>query len=179
MNARLHRALEQGRAEGRAEAAEEMEKRLVIARTESDERIGALMEGIAQQVRAFTASLEHDAYAFALAVAERIVKREILLDDEIVVRQVREALRRIVGVESIKVRVHPDDEVLVRSHRAALLALTDATRDVVIEPDNTIERGGCILESASGNVDARIATQLRQVEHALRIEEKVPGEHRP
>lgn len=179
LNARLHRALEQGRAEGRAEAEEELEKRLVIARTESDERIGALMEGIAQQVRAFTASLEHDAYAFALAVAERIVKREIQLDDEIVVRQVREALRRIVGVESIRVRVHPDDEVLVRSHRAALLALTDTTRDVVIEPDNTIERGGCILESASGNVDARIATQLRQVEHALRIEEKVPREHRP
>jgi len=179
MNARLHSALEQGRAEGRAEAAEELEKRLVIARTESDERIGALMEGIAQQVRAFTASLEHDAYAFALAVAERIVKREIQLDDEIVVRQVREALRRIVGVESFKVRVHPDDEVLIRSHRAALLALTDTTRDVVIEPDNTIERGGCILASASGNVDARIATQLRQVEHALRIEEKVPREHRP
>ncbi|HSQ74393.1 MAG TPA: FliH/SctL family protein, partial [Bacteroidota bacterium] len=179
MNARLHRALEQGRAEGRAEIREEMEKRLTIARTESDERIGALMEGIAQQVRAFTASLEHDAYAFALAVAERIVKREIQLDDEIVVRQVREALRRIVGVESIKVRVHPDDEVLIRSHRAALLALTDTTRDVVIEADHTIERGGCILESASGNVDARIATQLRQVEHALRVEETVPGDHRP
>lgn len=178
MNARLHRALVQGRAEGRAEIREEMEKRLTIARTESDERIGALMEGIAQQVRAFTASLEHDAYAFALAVAERIVKREIQLDDEIVVRQVREALRRIVGVESIKVRVHPDDEALIRSHRAALLALTDTTRDVVIEADHTIERGGCILESASGNVDARIATQLRQVEHALRVEENVPGDHR-
>ena len=178
MNARLHRALEQGRAEGRAEIREEMEKRLTIARTESDERIGALMEGVAQQVRAFTASLEHDAYAFALAVAERIVKREIQLDDEIVVRQVREALRRIVGVESIKVRVHPDDEVLIRSHRAALLALTDTTRDVVIEADHTIERGGCILESSSGNVDARIATQLRQVEHALRVEENVPGDHR-
>lgn len=178
MNARLHRSLEQGRAEGRAEIREEMEKRLTIARTESDERIGALMEGIAQQVRAFTASLEHDAYTFALAVAERIVKREIQLDDEIVVRQVREALRRIVGVESIKVRVHPDDEALIRSHRAALLALTDTTRDVVIEADHTIERGGCILESASGNVDARIATQLRQVEHALRVEENVPGDHR-
>jgi len=176
VKARLQRALEEGRAEGRAEAEAEMDKRLAIIRVETDDRIGALMEGIAQQVRAFTAALEHDAYAFALAVAGRIVKREVLLDDEVVIRQVREALRRIVGVETVRVRVHPDDEALIRSHRTALLALSDATRDVVIEPDATIERGGCVLESASGNVDARIATQLRQVEHALRVDEKVSGE---
>ena len=164
---RLERAYAQGRAEGRAEAEAEMQERLAIARTEADERIGALMEGIARQVRVFTTTLEHDAYAFSLAVAARIVKREISLDGEAVVRQVREALRRIVGVETIKLRIHPDDEVLIRSHRTTLMASSDALREVVIEPDAAIERGGCIIESTSGNVDARIATQLRQIENAL------------
>lgn len=164
---RLQRAYEKGRAEGRAEAEAEIQKRLAIARAEADDRIGALMEGIARQVRVFTASLEHDAYQFSLAVAERIIKREIARDDEIVVRQVREAIRRIVGVETIRLRIHPDDEALVRSHRAELLASADSLREVAIEPDDSLERGGCVIESSSGNVDARIATQLRQIDTAL------------
>jgi flagellar assembly protein FliH len=102
----------------------------------------------------------------SFTVAAR-TKREISLDGEAVVRQVREALRRIVGVETIKLRIHPDDEVLIRSHRTTLMASSDALREVVIEPDTAIERGGCIIESTSGNVDARIATQLRQIENAL------------
>jgi flagellar biosynthesis/type III secretory pathway protein FliH len=36
-----------------------------------------------------------------------------------------------------------------------------------VEPDESIEPGSCIVECASGNVDARWATQLRQVEAAL------------
>ena len=167
MSKRLQRAYEKGRVEGRAEAEAEIQKRLAIARAETDDRIGALMGGIARQVRAFTASLEHDAYQFSLAVAERIVKREIARDDEVVVRQVREAIRRIVGVETIRLRIHPDDEALVRSHRAELLASADSIRDVAIEPDDSLERGGCVIESSSGNVDARIATQLRQIDTAL------------
>jgi flagellar assembly protein FliH len=79
----------------------------------------------------------------------------------------REAIRRIVGVEIITVRVHPEDEALVRSHRSALLSSSDSVREIVIEGDESIERGGCILESATGNVDARIGSQLRQIETAL------------
>lgn len=173
---RLQRAYERGRAEARTEAETELARRLDTARAEADERIGALMEGIAGQVRSFTATLEHDAYAFAIAVAGRIVKHEITMDREVVVRQVREALRRIVGVESIKLRVHPEDEVLIRAHRTALLTSSDSVREVNIEPDPAIERGGCIIESSSGNVDARIATQLRQVENALCAEETIPQE---
>jgi flagellar biosynthesis/type III secretory pathway protein FliH len=173
---RLQRAYEQGRAEARAEAETELALRLDTARAEADERMGALMEGIAGQVRAFTAALERDAYTFAIAVAGRIVKHEIAIDREVVVRQVRESLRRIVGVESIKLRVHPEDEVLIRSHRTALLTSSDSVREVIIEPDPAIERGGCIIESSSGNVDARIATQLRQVENALCAEESIPQE---
>ena len=176
---RLRNAYEQGRADGRADTERAVQQALACARSEADERIGALMEGIARQIRAFTAALEQDAYKFAMSVAERIIKREIARDDEAVVRQVRDALRRIVGVETVKLRIHPDDEILIRSHRGALLASADTIREVAFEPDDTIERGGCIIESSSGNVDARIATQLRQIDNALFAHEATPREHIP
>jgi flagellar assembly protein FliH len=84
-----------------------------------------------------------------------------------VIRQVRDALRRVVGVESVILRVHPDDEPAVREHRQPLLTGVDSLREFVVEADEKIERGGCIIESPSGTIDARLSTQLRQVETAV------------
>jgi flagellar biosynthesis/type III secretory pathway protein FliH len=55
----------------------------------------------------------------------------------------------------------------LRDRRNDLLASGEGVREIMIETDDTVERGGCIIESASGNIDARIATQLAQIETAL------------
>lgn len=175
---REQRAYQRGRADGEQAAAAVVSDRLAETRQQADERTMALIEGLAAQLRSFAASIERDAFQFALAVASRIVKKEVELDADTVVRQVREALHRVVGVESIRVRVHPDDEAVIRAARGALLGSVDSIREVAVETDESIDPGGCIIESASGNVDARIATQLRQVESALfgqseRVEERI------
>ena len=167
LEAQIQEAYERGRLDGAAEALASRNASEEAEHLATRERIAALLEQIAHQTSLFLGGLEQESYRFALAVAERIVKREITLDDALVMRQVRDAIRRIIGVESITVRVHPDDENLVRSHRPSLLSSSDSVREIIIEGDDTVERGGCILESATGNVDARIASQLRQIESAL------------
>ncbi len=164
---RLREEFERGRVQGLAEAAAAISERDAAAALEAEDHLRVLMENIVRETARFSGDLERDAYRFAIAVAERIVKREIALDESVVLRQMREAIRRIIGAESITMRVHPSDEALVRSHRAAMLSSSDAVREILIEGDETIERGGCILESATGNVDARIGTQMRQIETAL------------
>ena len=164
---RLREEFERGRVQGLTEAAAAIGERDEAERVASGRRLDVLLESMATETARFAAELEREAYRFAVAVAERIVKREITLDESVVMRQMREAIRRIVGVETITVRVHPADEALLRSHRSALLSSSDAVREILIEGDESIERGGCILESATGNVDARIGSQLRQIETAL------------
>jgi flagellar biosynthesis/type III secretory pathway protein FliH len=164
---RLREEFECGRVQGLTEAAAAIGARDDAERTAAARRLDVLLESMATETARFAADLEREAYRFAVAVAERIVKREITLDESVVMRQMREAIRRIVGVEAITVRVHPEDEALVRSHRSAMLSSSDSVREIVIEGDETVERGGCILESATGNVDARIGSQLRQIETAL------------
>ena len=164
---RLREEFERGRVQGLTEAAAAIGEREETARTASARRLDTLLESMAKETARFASDLEREVYRFAVAVAERIVKREITLDESVVMRQMREAIRRIVGVETITVRVHPEDEALVRSQRSAMLSSSDSVREIVIEGDESIERGGCILESATGNVDARIGSQLRQIETAL------------
>jgi Flagellar biosynthesis/type III secretory pathway protein len=43
----------------------------------------------------------------------------------------------------------------------------DSVREIVIESDNKVERGGCIIESDLGNIDARLSTQFELIEEAL------------
>lgn len=152
---------------GREEAMRELRAEHDRAMIEEQHRIDTLMISLQEQVTALKTRLEQDAFRFALAVAERIVKREVALDSDVTVRQIREAIQRVVGVESVKLRVHPLDEEILRKNRAHVLQGADSIRDLVIEPDEKIERGGCIIESAAGNVDARLATQLKQIESAL------------
>jgi flagellar assembly protein FliH len=163
----LSRAYTRGEEEGKRVAETAFQEALTQQRTEEDQRIASVLTSISKQMREMQKTIESDAYHFALAVAERIVKREVALHDDIVIAQIHEAIQRIVGVESIKLRVHPADEDVVRAHRNAFLSSLGGVREVVIDTDEGMERGGCIIESASGSIDARISTQLKQIEAAL------------
>ena len=163
----LDEAYRRGVSDGRKAAEEE----LLRTQQTSEKALMLHAEALAQSVKSGFATLlgriESDALRFALAVAERIVKREVRLDKDLVLRQIREAVKRIMGTDSIKLRVNPEDESVVRHHRSAILSTLESVREVIIEGDTSIDRGGCIIESTSGNVDACLETQLRQVEAAL------------
>jgi flagellar assembly protein FliH len=133
-------------------------------------RIGMLLANVQEQLDTFEKRAERTVVRLAIAVAEQIIKREIAADRETVLRQIREALRRVMGVGSVRLHVNPADEHMVREHRAEVMGSSDSVREIIIEADDQIPPGGCILESESGNVDARLATQLKKIESALNDE---------
>lgn len=157
------RGFHDGEEKGRTAADAEAEERLAAERG----AVGAYVEGLRKEFAKLAARLEQEAFRFAVAVAGRIVKHEVTVDDEVVVRQIQEGIRRVVGVESLKLRINPRDEAMVRTNKSFITAKSESVRDMVIETDEKIEPGGCILETSSGTVDARIFTQLEQIEAAL------------
>lgn len=167
----LDQALE---SEYRKGVEEGMARVEMAMRAEFDSRLSeeraqllALHAGIAEQMRHLMDRMARESFRFALAVAAKVVKREVTLDKEVIIRQIHEAVRRVAGVESVKLRLNPQDEAIVRERRSELLGATDSVRDLILEADDKVERGGCILETPSGNVDARWSTQLDQIEAAL------------
>jgi flagellar assembly protein FliH len=150
-----------------ADSSERMYDAVERARAEERERVEQFLASLEEQFRQVKERFEENVIKCALAVAERIVKREIARDQEFVLTQVREALKRVVGVSRIQLRVHPSDETLLQSRRAGLMEASDSLREISIEADETIEPGGCIVESESGSVDAQLSTQLQQIEEAL------------
>lgn len=164
---RLREEFKAGFDEGRRHAERSIREEYQRKNAEMQAAVDALLESIARQYKEFQAAAERHVVRLAVAVAERIVKRTIALDHEVVLRQIHEAMKRVVGVDRIRIRINPRDEEFVRAHRAELLTSADAVRELTLEADETIERGSCVLESDAGNVDASITTQLERIEAAL------------
>ena len=102
----------------------------------------------------------------AVKLAEKIIGREIERRDETLAEIVAAALRHARQQETLTVRVNPADLAAVEAHRDRLNP-SSRTRFLDIMADPRVRRGGCLIESEAGTVDAQLDTQLRVLEQAL------------
>jgi flagellar biosynthesis/type III secretory pathway protein FliH len=71
--------------------------------------------------------------------------------------------------KALRARLNPDDLRTIESSRDQLRKIGEPLpEELVLCADPGIARGGCVLESAAGQVDARMETQLELIEQALR-----------
>jgi len=134
--------------------------------------LGEIVEAARAERHVLLASAEPELVRLAVGIAERVLHQQIALDNGVVVEMARAAIARIVDRERITVRVNPADIEQMRGHRDELLALGDVKNMRVIE-DQRVDRGGVILETDAGSIDAKISTQLAEVRKILHIADDV------
>lgn len=155
---------EDGYAAGVTEAQAAMSDMLATMR--------GLIEATRSERHALLGSAEPELVRLAVGIAERVLHQQIALDHGVVVEMARAAIARLVDRETITVRVNPADVEQMRGHRDELLALGDVKTMRVIE-DQRVDRGGVILETDAGSIDAKISTQLTEVRKILHIVDDV------
>jgi type III secretion protein L len=97
-------------------------------------------------------------------------------DEELTVGVVRNALQVVRTQKQVTVRVSPSQEQTVRERLDAILAGYSGISYLEIMPDHRLKRGGCILETDIGVVDASVEVQLRALERALKARiDDMPG----
>lgn len=111
--------------------------------------------------------VEQDAVKLAVAVARKIVHREILADPEITQTMVRVALSRAAARSPIAIRLNPVDHRYLLDHKSEWLGIADGGMQVDLVADKSIGRGGCLIETECGNIDARIEEEFREVERSF------------
>jgi flagellar assembly protein FliH len=99
----------------------------------------------------------------ALAVARRVVHREVAVDPTAMLTMMRVVLERVSDAARVSVRLNPAD------HQAVTEALADApTSDqVTVTADPRVPRGGCKVESEYGDIDAGVDAQIQEIARAL------------
>jgi flagellar assembly protein FliH len=113
---------------------------------------------------------EKDIVQLILAITRKIVCHEVVTNKEVVFKIVKEAIKKVVDHEEIKIRVSPSDLQLLKDARAEFSSIADNLQGITFEEDESILHGGCVIETISGDIDARVEKQLEAVEDALKSE---------
>ncbi len=160
----------EGFGTGRAQAEREMDDMLATMRE--------LLEMARLERRKLLEDAEPEVVRLALGIAERVLHQQVALDRGVVVQMAKTAIARLIERDSVTVRVSPADLERMREHREDLVAIGDIRNLRVVE-DQRVGRGGVVVETEAGTIDARIATQLDEARKILHIEDDVVVEPAP
>jgi flagellar biosynthesis/type III secretory pathway protein FliH len=155
---------------GREAADREMNDMLVTMR-------GLLEMGRAERQKLIE-NAEPELVRLALGIAERVLHQQIALDRGVVVEMAKTAIARLIERDTVTVRVNPADLERMREHRDELVAIGDIRNLRVVE-DQRVDRGGVVVDTDAGTIDARISTQLDEARKILHIEDDVIVEPAP
>jgi flagellar assembly protein FliH len=126
-------------------------------------RLGETLEELASLRQSLLHHSERQLVQLALALAKRIVRREVGADEELLAALARVALDRLGNAGPATIRLHPDDF----ARAAARGADRWAAAHVTVVADPAVSRGGCLVESPFGFVDASIDAQFQELARAL------------
>jgi flagellar assembly protein FliH len=152
----------EGLALGRSEALAEMTPSVAAA--------ASALEAVRALEADYTERVEQAAVELALEIAERVVAGTIVVSPERLLDVVRGALRTIIERERVTLLVHPDDLDLMRSAVADVAGSLGGIEHVEVQEERRVGRGGAIVRTALGEVDARIETKLERIRSVVEQE---------
>jgi flagellar assembly protein FliH len=146
---------EEGLRKGREESSADLQKAL--------DQLGRTILDLSQQKKNVRREAERELVKLSLAVARRILHRELLADPESIQAIVYAALQKLQNREISRVRVYPAGAAPVR----AAMERIGHRNAVEITSDPTLSMGGIFFETALGELDASVETQLQEIERGF------------
>jgi len=150
-----HRAFAEGKAVGRQQAGAELQSVL--------DQLGRSLASLASLRSRIRGDAEGDLLKLAISIARRVLHRELTLDPESIEGLIRVALDKLQSRELCRVRVHPDQEQAIRKS----LERFSNSQKVELITDASLQCGDVLFETAHGNLDASIESQLGEIERGL------------
>ncbi len=131
-------------------------------------QMGTVTQAYGQQLDSLQQQMAHALAVTATHLARQMVRTEITQRPELVAAVAQEAVDTLLlSAKHITVRVHPDDLPLVAQGAADVLN----ARGARLLPDDSVSRGGCVVESDIGAIDASVETRWRRTAAALGIDQ--------
>lgn len=158
------RAHTEGYAAATAEADREMNEMMATMRN--------LVEMARAERHKLIETAEPELVRLAMGIAERVLHQQIALDRGVVVEMAKVAIARLVERESVTVRINPGDLERMRQHRDEFLNSGEIKHLRFVE-DQRVDRGGVLVETDGGTIDARLGTQISEAKRVLHIEDEV------
>lgn len=104
----------------------------------------------------------NDIAFIAINVAEKIIKKEVETDKQIILNIISDVLKQIGKDETnIIIKTNASETQLVRENIPQIYPYGNQHTKITVIEDEQIEEGCCIVETKSGMIDAKFDTQLQ------------------
>ena len=154
--AALDQGRETGREEGYAEGRAEVDRLI--------ERTRTVLERAQDKRGEILSDTEREIVDLVLLMSRKVVKVISESQREVVVSNVVQALKKVRDRGNIIIRVNMTDLKLTTAHTNSFIKMLEGAKSIQVAEDSSVDPGGCVIETDFGEVDARVSSQLAELE---------------
>ncbi|MEE9306380.1 MAG: flagellar assembly protein FliH [Spirochaetia bacterium] len=156
-------AFGKGHAEGREEGFQE-------GRQEVERLVDTLQKIISAAIdkrNEIIQESETQVINLVLLISKKVIKVISENQRNVVINNVVQALRKLKSRGDVVIRVNLADVELTSEHINDFMKMVENVKSVTVLEDSSVDRGGCIIETDFGQIDARISSQLHEIEEKI------------
>lgn len=153
------RGYEAGRKEGFQEGNGEVQ-RLV-------ERLHVILNGAIEKRNDIIEEAESQLIDLVLLISTKVVK--VISDNQknVVINNVVQALRKLKSRGNVAIHVNLADLELATDNVNNFISMVENVQSITVLEDTSVDKGGCIIETDFGQIDARVSSQLKEIEESI------------
>jgi len=155
----LEKGREDGRAEGYAEGKAEVDRLI--------ERTQVILERAQDKRAEILTQTENEIVNLVLLIARKVIKVISENQRNVITSNVVEALRKVKARGNVIIRVNLLDLKLATEYKEDFIKMLEGVKSIQVMEDSSVDSGGCIIETDFGEIDARIASQLAELENRI------------
>lgn len=151
--------LKEGKKDGYDSGKEEV-NRLI-------DRSHKILEAVLNRREQILNETEEQIIQLVLLMTRKVVKVMSENQKSVVMANVLSALKKVKARGDVTIRVNLEDVKLTTEHIKDFTEQVESVNGITVVEDSSVEKGGCIVETDFGAIDARISSQLSELESKI------------
>ena len=152
--------LNQGRAEGRAQAEKVLQQ------------LDQAIKDAVQQRETLLNEAKQKILDLVIQISRKVTFDAITVDPETTLAMISGVIDTLIDRSRLKIKVNPDHLPIVEQNIERFMAGSATIKEISVEPDPRVRYGGCLIETPTGDIDARLESQFEVIEETILSDEE-------
>ncbi len=169
-NSKVNEITENARKEGYEKGYEEGQQAIRQAMTDKIENLDKFAQAEFEIKKRIIKSAHNDIVNLVIAIAEKVCRKKLSVDDEILYNITKAAINELKEKEEVKIFVNPNMAKKIYEISDTLKDDILSLKTIKIVEDASVSVDGTIVESISSRVDNRVSSQIDVIAQKLLVE---------
>jgi flagellar assembly protein FliH len=138
------------------------------------ETLNSLIQELSGFRKLMYPKVENEMVGMIVDLTKKVLAYEISSKEDSVKQMILLAMNSVIDKENMVIRIHPSDKGYAEEFCPELKRLFSEIKNITFEEYSGIERGGCIIDTNFGSVDAQTSQLEEQIDKILKLIPNIP-----